>query len=75
MLKGTYKIDPEKTPKTIDIHYENLEIAQGRIMQGIYVLEGDTLKTCFAWSGPSSRTDQVRESDVGREAVQRSGNG
>jgi uncharacterized protein (TIGR03067 family) len=51
VLKGTYKIDPEKTPKTIDIHYENLEIAQGRIIQGIYVLEGDTLKTCFAWSG------------------------
>lgn len=51
VLKGTYKIDPEKMPKTIDIHYENLEIAQGRIIQGIYVLEGDTLKTCFAWSG------------------------
>ena len=43
---GTQKLDPSKTPKTI-----NAMVAQGErkgdILLGIYELDGDTLKVCF----------------------------
>jgi uncharacterized protein (TIGR03067 family) len=37
-LEGTYKIDPEKNPKQIDMNKEKEDTA------GVYLLEGDTLK-------------------------------
>ncbi|MBI1917379.1 MAG: TIGR03067 domain-containing protein [Planctomycetes bacterium] len=40
---ATYKVDPAKKPKEIDITHEG-----GKTMQGIYVVEGDTLKVCFS---------------------------
>src|SRR5687767_8590282 len=41
LLQGTYKLDPSKSPKWIDII--NPEIGT---FLGIYELEGDTLKIC-----------------------------
>ena len=44
---GTFKIDPNKTPKTIDTTYNKESVEQG-----IYSLEGDgTLKLCVAKVG------------------------
>ena len=40
--KATYKIDPTKKPKTMDIHVEGKKEV-GRM---IYELEGDTLRVC-----------------------------
>src|SRR5262245_55680281 len=41
--KATFKIDPSKTPKTIDLTFEIDKTAPSR---GIYKLEGDTLILC-----------------------------
>ncbi len=37
-----FRVDPTKTPKTIDI----VDIDKGRIIRGIYALKGDTLTIC-----------------------------
>jgi uncharacterized protein (TIGR03067 family) len=44
--KVTYKIDPSKTPKHIDIT-QSIS-GQDNLMIGIYLLEGDDLKLCFS---------------------------
>jgi len=47
LFDGIYKIDSEKKPKHIDITAPEGEQA-GKTSMGIYVLEGDTLKMCYA---------------------------
>jgi RNA polymerase sigma factor (sigma-70 family) len=39
--ESTYKLDPTKKPKAIDINYQGREVTQN-----VYALEGDTLKVC-----------------------------
>jgi uncharacterized protein (TIGR03067 family) len=45
--KGTFTIDPTTTPRTIDA----LPAGRTKPMLGIYELEGDTYKVCFARAG------------------------
>ena len=48
--KGTQKVDPTKKPKTIDAHIlEGPD--KGKDQLGIYELNGDALKVCFAAPG------------------------
>jgi uncharacterized protein (TIGR03067 family) len=47
---GTYKIDPTKTPKTIDITFKGGPL-DGMTMLGVYELEGDTYKVCLPAGG------------------------
>src|SRR5262249_33921941 len=51
-LKAKYKIDPTKTPKTIDYMLTDGQ-GKGMTSLGIYELneENDTLKCCFAFPG------------------------
>ena len=52
----TYKLDPGKKPKRIDF----IEIGNGgkeQVHQGIYVLDGDTVKICFAHAGNPRPTE------------------
>jgi uncharacterized protein (TIGR03067 family) len=47
--KGTYKLDPTKTPKSIDCLLSEGPY-KGLVVAGIYELNGDTLKICWsAW--------------------------
>jgi uncharacterized protein (TIGR03067 family) len=52
---GTQKLDPSKSPKTIDV-----TVAEGRnkgaVMLGIYEISGDTLKVCFDPEGKKRPT-------------------
>jgi uncharacterized protein (TIGR03067 family) len=49
-MKAKYSVDPSKTPKTID--YMMTEgPTKGKTHLGIYELNGDTLKFCFAAPG------------------------
>ena len=46
-----FRVDPTKTPKTIDI----VDIDKGRITRGIYALKGDTLTICDRGAGRGGR--------------------
>ena len=59
-LRAKITINPTKTPKTID--YEMLEgVTKGKTQLGIYEIDGDTFKSCFAAPGgerPSEFTNK-----------------
>jgi len=50
LFDSTYKIDPGKLPKHIDMIGTEGE-NKGKTAQGIYVLEGDTVKICYTMPG------------------------
>jgi uncharacterized protein (TIGR03067 family) len=53
---GTQKLDPSKSPKTIDVTVTEGE-NKGKIMLGIYEIDGDTLKVCFDPQGKKRPTE------------------
>ena len=52
---GTQKIDPSKSPKTIDVTMTEGP-SKGTVMLGIYEFDGDTLKVCFDAAGKKRPT-------------------
>jgi uncharacterized protein (TIGR03067 family) len=56
VMKAKITIDPSRKPKTID--YQVIDgPTKGKTHLGIYELEGDTLKSCFAAPGAERPTD------------------
>jgi uncharacterized protein (TIGR03067 family) len=55
--EGTFKLDATKKPKRMDS-----TSTQGEVMLGIYELEGDLYKVCFAPAGKKRPTDFVSKS-------------
>jgi uncharacterized protein (TIGR03067 family) len=53
---GTQKIDPSKSPKTIDVTMTEGP-SKGAVMLGIYEIDGDTLKVCFDPEGKKRPTE------------------
>lgn len=53
---GTQKIDPSKTPKTIDVTMSDGP-SKGAVMLGIYEFDADTLKVCFDPEGKKRPTE------------------
>jgi uncharacterized protein (TIGR03067 family) len=53
---GTQKLDPSKSPKTIDVTMTEGP-NKGAVMLGIYEFEGDTLKVCFDPEGKKRPTE------------------
>lgn len=49
LSEGTFKIDPTKSPKTIDSTFANM--LDGPSVQGIYEFDGDKLRICNAPPG------------------------
>ncbi len=47
VAKGTFTLDPSKKPKAIDIKLEGMD----KPVHGIYELDGDTFKMCYAAPG------------------------
>src|SRR6266404_163768 len=55
-IKAKIILDPSKTPKTID--YVMLDgFTKGKTQLGIYEVDGDTFKSCFAAPGAERTTD------------------
>jgi uncharacterized protein (TIGR03067 family) len=53
---GTQRLDPSKSPKTIDVTL--LEgPSKGTVMHGIYEIDADTLKVCFDPEGKTRPTE------------------
>ena len=55
-VHGTFKVDPAKKPKTIDIIMKDGPM-KDTTMLGIYELDGDTVKFCFAAPGKDRPSD------------------
>jgi uncharacterized protein (TIGR03067 family) len=53
---GTQKLDPSKSPKTIDVTVTE-GLKKGATMLGIYEIDGDTLKVCFDEEGKKRPTE------------------
>jgi uncharacterized protein (TIGR03067 family) len=51
---GTFQIDATKKPKTIESFPANLA---GKTLLGIYLIDGDTIKTCYAPPGKDRPTE------------------
>jgi uncharacterized protein (TIGR03067 family) len=64
-FKGTFKLDPTKNPKQID-----LQMKGGELNRGIYVLDGDTLKI-FAVPGPDRPSTFPKDSSPGLVVLKR----
>ena len=59
VIEGTVKLDPDKKPKMIDLD------VNGRILKGIYELDGDTLKMCYILTDGERPTEFVSKPDTG----------
>ena len=53
---GTQKIDPSKSPKTIDVTMTEGP-SKGSVLLGIYEIDGDTMKVCFDPEGKKRPTE------------------
>lgn len=58
-------INPSKTPKTIDYHMTE-GVTKGKTQLGIYELDGDTFKSCFAKPGAERPIDFTSKLGDGR---------
>jgi uncharacterized protein (TIGR03067 family) len=64
-MKAKFTLDPSKQPKTID--YTMTEgFTKGEKQLGIYEIEGETFKSCFAKPGAERPTDFTSKSGDGR---------
>lgn len=54
--KGTFKVDPAKSPKTIEITF-TAGPNKGDRLSGIYEVEGDTYRVCLAMPGKTPPTE------------------
>jgi uncharacterized protein (TIGR03067 family) len=64
-LKAKYTIDPAKKPKTIDYMFTGGP-TKGKTQLGIYELDGDTVKFCFASPGKERPIDFTAKEGSGR---------
>jgi uncharacterized protein (TIGR03067 family) len=63
-IRGTFKLDPAKAPGQIDMTVtEGPEQFQGKTSQGLYALEGDTLKWCSAEPGTDDRPKEFKTAE------------
>jgi len=53
---GSHRLDPTKTPKTVDAKVTEGE-DKGNTMLGIYEIQGDTLRVCFDPKGKKRPTE------------------
>jgi len=44
--EATYSVDPTKKPKEMNLHFVFVKEGKKATLQGIYELDGDTLKIC-----------------------------
>jgi uncharacterized protein (TIGR03067 family) len=64
-MKAKITIDPSKKPKTID--YQMIDgFTKGKKQLGIYEVDGDTFKSCFAKPGDERPTDFTSKPGDGR---------
>jgi uncharacterized protein (TIGR03067 family) len=68
VIKGTHKLDPGKKPKAIDAMRATGE-GKGETLKGIYELDDDTFKVCFAAPGKDRPTEFSAKEGSGRRLI------
>ena len=70
LLKGTFKVDETKKPKTIDMEIKEApkEDQKDKMVLGIYELDGDNLKWCAADPGTLVRPKEFK-AETGSECL------
>lgn len=63
--EGTYKIDPSKKPKTIDINNGKTEAEKDKNQVGIYELIGNSLRICACPASSERPTDYTTNDKPG----------
>lgn len=63
-MKATFTVDPTKSPRTIDYRVTD-GYNQGATQYGIYELDSETLKICFADPGKPRPSDFVTKGKTG----------
>lgn len=59
IVRGTFKIDASKSPKTMDMEItEGPEDVKGKTAQAIYLVKGDELTWCVAHPGCGERPEK-----------------
>lgn len=61
---GTYTLNPKEKLKTVDLVPQDGEF-KGKTFQGIYQLEGDEMKMCFAFPSKQRPTSFTTQADSG----------
>ena len=64
-MKAKYSLDPSKKPKSIDYEMTG-GVTKGKTQLGIYEIDGDTVKFCFASPGKERPTDFMTKPGSGR---------
>ena len=61
-MKGTFKVDPSKDPRAIDMEVTETKgkAHEGRTSKGIYAFDGETLKWCSVVPATRRSTDRLR---------------
>jgi uncharacterized protein (TIGR03067 family) len=62
--KAKLTIDPSKTPKTIDVEFQEGE-QKGQTVQGIYEINGDTFRVCRSAPGKDRPTEFTSKQGTG----------
>ena len=70
-IKGTFKVDPSKKPKTIDMTVTEggKDEDKGKEIHGIYELDGDTLKWCTSRPGNKERPKEFSTKEGGDDML------
>jgi uncharacterized protein (TIGR03067 family) len=66
--EGTVKLDPTKSPKTIDVTFTEGE-RKGQVVLGIYEIEGDAFRVCVARPGDGRPAELSAKAGSGRTLV------
>ena len=69
-IKGTFKLDPSTTPKTIDLKIEaRFDVAVNKTALGVYQLEGDKLTLCLSDPGSGDRPKELASREGSRRIL------
>ena len=67
--KGTFKLDPSKNPKEIDIRLRETDNRDEKTVLGIYTWDGENLKLCLGEPGGGTRPKDFTTMPEGRNLI------